>query len=104
MGIFDDMLDAAFASDIGESASYTPAGGQAASITVIPRRGDELESFSGTRIKTSERAVFDIRKSELAAPAEGDAIVHAGLDWVIKYVTTKDDNRLIWVIECIPGA
>jgi hypothetical protein len=58
-------------------------------------------TFGETRIAT-ETTIFDIRTSEVAAPAEGDTIEMNGAVYVIQGEPLRDVERLIWTIEGAP--
>ena len=47
--------------------------------------------------------MFDIRASEIAAPAEGDTIVVDGSTYVIQGEPIRDAERLVWTIEARPA-
>jgi hypothetical protein len=70
-------------------------------VRVIARRPDRIGEFE-TRILT-KTMMFDIRASEIAAPAEGDTIVMDGSTYVIQGEPIRDAERLIWTIEARPA-
>ena len=100
--IIQDSVDQNFAL-LGEDATYTPAGGDPVTVKVIPRRPDEVLDFGETKIK-SAKAVFDVRVSELAAPAKGDALTFAGTGYVVQAdPLRRDPRRLIWTLDTRPA-
>jgi hypothetical protein len=72
------------------------------SVRAILRRPDRIGEFGETRILT-KTTMFDIRASEIAAPAEGDTIVVDGSTYVIQGEPIRDAERLIWTIEARPA-
>lgn len=104
MGIFDDMIDAAFASDIAEAATFTPKRGEAASIMIIPHEGDEISGFTGTRTRSEGILLFDTPRSGLESePREGDFVTFNTVRYIVKSAKSTDDNRLIWTVSCYPA-
>lgn len=100
----DTHLDQLFAIQ-GEDATYTPAGGSAADVKVIPVQPDEVEDLlGGTRVK-SETTVFELRVSDVAAPANGDTLVHDGQTYTVKDAPERRDRlRLVWTLSTRKGA
>ena len=70
-------------------------------VRVIVRRPDRIGDFGETRI-VSETMIFDVRASEIAAPAEGDTLDVDGVTYVIQGKPMRDAERLIWTIEARP--
>lgn len=86
----------------GEAATYTPPGGSAVTITVIPKQPDEIVDLGGTRI-FHESAWFDVRVSEVALPVEGGVIVHNTTSFTVKgEPQRRDPRRRIWTLETRP--
>ena len=105
MAITDDIqdaIDAAFA-EFGEAAIYTPDGDSPTSVTVIPNRADDdEEAFGETRVH-SQSALFDVRVSEIAAPAEDDTLLFDGTTYVVQgEPLRKDSRRLVWTLNTRP--
>ncbi len=97
---FDDsVLDGSFAI-FGISATYTPDGGEASSITVIRSQEDEISNFGDTRIQSENRGLFEVRKSELAVPAKGGIVTVDGVDFTVKSFRTLDEEKLLWLLDC----
>ena len=104
MTVFTAAIDTLFADpNLAGDAVYR-AGGADPGIPVraIIRRPDRIGEFAETRILT-ETTMFDIRASEIAAPAEGDTIVVDGSTYVIQGEPMRDAERLIWTIEARPA-
>jgi hypothetical protein len=97
---FAAAIDDLFADpNIGSDAVYTPAGGE--SVRVIARRPDEIVGFGDTRIHAAT-AIFDVRISEVPAPAEGDTLAVGGDTHVIQGEPVGDRERLVWSLDCRP--
>ena len=64
--------------------------------------GVPVRALAETRILT-ETTMFDIRVSEIAAPAEGDTIEVHGTVYVIQGEAIRDAERLVWTIEARPA-
>lgn len=87
----------------GRPATYTPAGGAAQAITVLPKQEDQLLSLGDTRL-VSETGVFLMRVAEVPTPTAGDAITYAGEDFTINGDPTRDDPmRRWWTVRTIPA-
>lgn len=102
----DDILSAAEDTQfalLGKAATYTPAGGEAASITVIPVQPDQVPEYQTTRVQV-ETTLFHVRVSEVAAPVAGGSIVYGGTSYTIKGKPRREDpRRRIWTIETVPA-
>ena len=97
--ILQGAIDAAF--DIqGIDATYTPVAGSPLVIKVIPSEEDELVDVPGisSRIQT-ETNLFDVRVSEIAAPAQNDSLVVSGTTYTVASTTQKDARKLIWQLD-----
>src|SRR5512132_299356 len=100
MTAFAAAVDALFADpNLAGDATY-PAGGAdpGIAVRVIIRRPNRIGDFGETRI-ASETATFDVRTSEVAAPAEGDTLDVHGVTYIIQGTPVRDAERLIWTIE-----
>lgn len=87
---------------MGESATYTPPGGSAVTITVIPKRADEIVDLGETRLFHAA-AMFDVRVSEVALPVEGGVLVHSGTSYTVKgEPQRRDPRRRVWTLETRP--
>ena len=100
---FTAAIDALFADpNLGVDAIYRPGGANpGTAFKAIVRQPDRIGTFGETRIAT-ETTMFDIRTSEVAAPAEGDTIEMNGAVYVIQGEPARDAERLIWTIEARP--
>lgn len=94
-------LDAVFA-EFGVAASYTPAGGAAVALRVLPRRPDTVVHIFEASIQ-SLTALFEIRASELDAAAEGDRLDLDGTGYRVQSAQRFDPDRLIWTLSCVPA-
>lgn len=102
MSVFGDMTEALFGSVVAEDATYTPPGGSAQAVRVVPAVDEDIGSFGQSRVQSS-RGLFDIAVSDLASPVKGGVITHAGTDYTIKAFRHRDPSALIWFIEAPPG-
>ena len=97
--ILQGAIDAAF--DIqGIDATYTPVAGSPLAIKVIPSEEDELVDVPGitSRIQT-ETNLFDVRVSEVTAPAKNDSLVVSGTSYTVASTIQKDPRKLIWRLD-----
>ena len=97
--ILQGAIDAAFELQ-GIDATYTPVAGSPLAIKVIPSEEDELVDVSGisSRVQT-ETNLFDVRVSEIAAPAQKDALVVAGVSYTVASKRQTDARKLIWQLD-----
>ena len=103
MSVFAAAIDALFADPNLARVAVYRAGGADPGVPVraILHRPDRIGEFAETRILT-ETTMFDIRASEIAAPAEGDTIAVDGSTYVIQGEAIRDAERLVWTIEARP--
>lgn len=83
---------------VGQSASYTPAGGSAVPVTVIPDRPDELAAIGTVGVNVPAR-IFRARVAELAAAKRGDRI-ETGEETLTVKRARRDDSGDEWLLEC----
>ena len=96
--IIQDSIDQNFAL-LGEDATYTPAAGSPVTVKVIPRQPDTVLDFGDTKARTTT-TLLDVRVSELATPAKGDAVTFAGTGYVVQAPPLRrDPRRLIWTLD-----
>jgi hypothetical protein len=88
--------------NIAVDAIYTPAGGDPMMVRVIAKRPDDIVGFGDTRIHTAA-ALFDVRVSEVPAPAQGDTLEVGGDTYVIQGEPVRDRDGLIWSLDCRPA-
>ena len=99
--ILQDSVDRLF-EIAGEEATYTPTGGSPVTVTVIPKRPDEILGFGESLVRTGT-ALFDVRASEVSSPAEQDALTFDGTAYVVQSVERRDPRRLIWTLDTREG-
>lgn len=75
----------ALLADFGVSATYTPAGGSASSITVIFDRDYQAVDGGSIQFATTEPMAM-CRTSDVSGAAQGDALVVSGVDYTIQVV------------------
>ena len=83
-------------------AIYTPDGGDAVSVRVVPEQPDRLTGFGGAGI-VSDTAVFVVPVAAVAAPAAGDQIEVGGATYTVQGAPQRDDLQLVWRIEARPA-
>lgn len=71
-------LDALFMAPGSASAIYRPAGGSPVSIRVIRSAPDRETQFGQGRVINNAGTFFELRRSEVADPQDGDSIVIEG--------------------------
>ncbi len=71
-------LDALFMAPGSASAIYQPAGGSPVSIRVIRSAPDRETQFGQGRVINNAGTFFELRRSEVADPQDGDSIVIEG--------------------------
>jgi len=102
MTVFAAVLDVLFVDpNIGEDAIWKAGGtGSGAAVRVIRKSPDVTERFGETPIVLPTN-ILDVRKAEVASPAEGDLVeIGAG---TFKVVGTPmiDQLGLIWTCEAV---
>lgn len=103
MTVFAAAIDALFRdSHMAADATYTPAGGDPVTVRAIRMAPDIARDFYGAQIH-SDTVVIEVRVSEVAAPAAGDAITFDGEDRVVQGVPTRDDHRTVWLLDTRPA-
>jgi len=103
MTAFAQAVDVLFGDpNIARDALYRPGGvGEGVPVRVITSRPDKVESFGETRLASSSMTL-DLRKSEVAAPAEGDTIELDGEDFFVQGTPLLDGEGLVWTLEARP--
>ena len=103
MTAFAAAIDVLFADpNLGLDAVYRVGGADlGVPVRVIVRQPDRVGQFGDTRL-LAETTVFDVRVSEVAAPAEGDSFEVGGTVYVIQGEPIRDAERLVWTIEARP--
>jgi hypothetical protein len=100
MTAFAAAIDVLFADpNLGTDAVYRASDADPGTmIRVIIRQPDRVGTFGETRIAT-ETTIFDIRASDINAPAEGDTIEMDGAVYVIQGEPIRDAERLVWTLD-----
>ncbi len=89
---------AIFEDGLAVDATYTPDGGSAVAVRVIPRQPDLERSFAGARL-VSDTSVFLLPVSAVASPAAGDTLEVDGQTYVLQGEPVRNERRLMWTIE-----
>ena len=87
MSIQSLALDAIFGR-LGQAATFTPSGGSATSVQVIPRTPDELVDYGQSSVKVKS-ARFELRLSEAATAVNG-VLVFKGDTYAIDEAVSFD--------------
>lgn len=90
----DEFLDA---NDFGETATYTPEGGQASSVTGIFDLTYVDINVGGFAPISGLKAVFTCKAADIEDQPEGDAITVRGVAYTI-VVTQPDGTGLVQLI------
>ncbi len=104
MSAFAGAIDALFADPHLARDAVSRAGGADPGIPVrvILRRPDRVNTFGETRI-VAETVLIDVRVSDVANPAVGDAIEVDGMVYVVQGAPMRDAERFVWTIEARPA-
>lgn len=88
MAVETDIERAVFfdADDFGVSATYTPDGGVATTITGIFDDAYEAIEVGGFVPVASTAPAFHCKTSDVSAAAEGDALTVSGTDYIVRVV------------------
>lgn len=91
-------LAAILGDGLGKDAVYTPRGGSAVALRVLPRGGD-LAAEIGMAQTITPAAVFVAAAGVLDRPAAGDALTVAGVNYVLMSDARRDARGLSWIME-----
>lgn len=84
---------------MGAPAEFKTASGDTTPINVIAGRGDRIiEGEHKTSVQSMN--IFEIAKSEVAEPVEGDCIIFDSKTYLIISKPMIDDLHLKWEIQC----
>jgi hypothetical protein len=98
---FAAAMDAMFQAPGSENATYIPSSGPAVPIRVIRSRPDGLARFGDALILPAADA-FEIRRSDVAAPAVGDVVAIAAGGFAISIEPIGDVEGLTWTCGAEP--
>lgn len=94
------QLDRLFAGRLADAAIYRAGGsGAGVAVRVIPVEMDGEASLGGRSVAVRQQRL-DVRRSEVAAPADGDTIEWAGEVWDIRPAPLVKHSGLVWALEC----
>lgn len=104
MTILDSMAsDTSFANPhFGFDAVYTSLGyGQGVAVRVIRVSPQDVVTglVPGLEVVSSPN-LFDVRQSDVAAPAEGDTLSIGADSFVVQGAPRLDASRSVWHLEC----
>lgn len=95
--MFENAVNSLF-NRLGVQAVYTPNGGGAKNIRVIPKIPDEVFDVAKSHIHT-ETSVFDVRISDVTSPKAGDIITLNSVTYTLQGESTKDLHGIYWRVE-----
>ncbi|MFG1319840.1 head-tail joining protein [Xanthobacter autotrophicus] len=88
---------------LGRSALYRAGGvGSGLTVTVVETRSDAEASYGQARV-VAETGVFDLRVSEVSAPAEGDTLTFKGRTYVVTGAPVMNAARDVWTLTTRPS-
>lgn len=94
MTAFDVAIDTAFADpNQGLDGTYTPTGGSAVGVRVVLRDWTASGEAGGITVRQAGLQA-QVRRSEVAAPAKGDALTVDGTAYVV--LSARLDMAGVW--------
>ena len=88
---------------LAKDALYRPGDtGPGVLVRIVLGRPDRVGSFGETRI-VSGTATLEVRRSEVAAPVEGDSFEVDGERLLVQGEPLADAERLVWTIAARPA-
>jgi hypothetical protein len=96
---FTRAVDSMFGK-LGMTAMFQPVMGANLTVTVIPKRPDEIIGLGQSDVAT-EVTLFDVRVLEVAAPKSDDAVIYNGTEYRIIGEPRRDIHQLIWTMETV---
>lgn len=93
---------AIFGQEMAVDAVYTPSGGDAANIRVIPQLDDAETRFADVQL-VSERGLFLVQVADVAQPGAGDTLVTGDVTYTVQGAPVRDARRLWWTVEAVPA-
>ncbi|MCF7700548.1 head-tail joining protein [Loktanella sp. M215] len=105
MTAFAAAIDVIFADPhVAANAVWTTAAtSEVIPVRVIRKSPDVLQGFGGAQFQ-SESNMFDLRKSEIDAPAKGDTFVVGMARYVVQSEPMLDRLQLVWTLDVRPIA
>lgn len=85
---------------LGMTAMFEPGIGSDLSVTVIPRRPDEIIGLGQSDLAV-EVTLFDLRVEEVTEPRADDVILYQNTRYRIIGEPRRDIHRLIWTLEAV---
>ena len=103
MDAFAAAIDALFADlNIARDARWRPGGvGAGTVVRIITKRPDQAANFGDSRVMLPTMLI-DVRRSQVAAPASGDAVEIDVEIFEIIATPVIDSLRLVWTCEAAP--
>lgn len=82
--------------EFGESASYTPNGGTAKTITVVPAEEDYASQAAPP---PGDSEIYLVQVADIAAPTKGDSMVVGGVTLYFVAILSGGPQEGIWHIR-----
>lgn len=100
MTAFSFMIDDLFENpDLAEDAVYIASGTETSrSLRVIVLREDKIGDFGETKGR-AQTILFEVRRSDVAAPVKGDKIVHGERNYVVQAPPKEEAGGELWVLN-----
>ncbi len=99
LAAFARSVDSLFGK-LGMTVTFQPRIGSNLTVTVIPKRPDEIIGLGQSDIAT-EVTLFDVRVLEVVEPKVDDAILYNGTEYRIIGEPRRDIHQLIWTMEAV---
>lgn len=99
LAAFARSVDSLFGK-LGMTAIFQPRIGSNLTVTVIPKRPDEIIGLGQSDI-ASEVTLFDVRVREVAEPRTDDVVMYNGTEYRIIGEPRRDMHQLIWTMEAV---
>ena len=88
---------------LGEDGLYKVAGaGAGTTVRIIRTSPDQILGEAGTPVRSPAMS-FEVRASEVVAPASGDTCLIDGATYKVRSAHRPDSFRLTWLCEAVPA-
>jgi len=93
----DDLAAFFDVDEWGETATYTPAGGQPATVTIVRARAHALAELGAVGVNLPDETAY-ARASEIASPAPGDTLAIGNESYRIERAD-QDALAAVWTLH-----
>jgi hypothetical protein len=101
--LFEDMAASLFDGPLSVEATYTPQGGNAATLRIVPDLEDASTRYGAAAFVTGA-FTFRAAVPDLDLPAAGDSLSWAGRTFTVQGTPAMGPRHLWWEIEAHPNA